>query len=93
MNNLTAQIIDLETRLVSQPSLVDDEDSIRRQFNELNELNDHLQTLEKSVKELLRHSEQLSNERLIRISEQLATRWKRITSEIYQRLFPLRYSK
>lgn len=85
LNNLTSQIIELETRLVSQTALIDDEDYIHRQLSDLHELNIHFQTLEKSVKELLRHSEQLSNERLTRISEQLATRWKRITSEIYQR--------
>jgi uncharacterized coiled-coil protein SlyX len=93
VNNLTSQIIELETRLASQPSLIDDEHFIHRQLNDLNEFNNCLSRLEKSIKELLIQSQQLSNDRLIRISEQLATRWKHITSEIQQRLVDSFYSK
>jgi len=83
LNNLTSEIIELETRLVSQTSLIDDENHIHRQ---LTDLHNHIQILEKSLIELLTLSKQLNNDRLIRISEQLATRWKHITTEINQRL-------
>ncbi len=86
LNNLTTQLIELETRLTSQTSLIDDENHIHRQLNELNDLNNHIQILEKSITELLILSKQLNNDRLIRISEQLATRWKQIMTEITQRL-------
>jgi hypothetical protein len=82
INNLTTQLIELETRLASQPSLIDDENSIHRQLNDLNAFNNHLQIIEKSVTELLK---QTKNERLIRITEQLTIRWKQIISEINQR--------
>jgi hypothetical protein len=85
VNNLSSQLIELETRLASQTSFLDDENSIHRQLTDLNELNNHLLILEKSVTELLKQSKQLNNERLIRISEQLTTRWKQIISEINQR--------
>ncbi len=85
LNNLTTQLIELETRLTSQTSLIDDENHIHRQLNELNDLNNHIQILEKSITELLILSKQLNNDRLIRISEQLAKRWKQILSEINQR--------
>jgi hypothetical protein len=83
LNTLTNEIIELETRLTSQTSLIDDENHIHRQFTDLY---NHIQTLEKSMIELLTLSKQLNNDRLIRISEQLATRWKHITNEINQRL-------
>ena len=83
LNTLTNEIIELETRLLSQTSLIDDENNIHRQFTELH---NHIQTLEKSMVELLTLSKQLNNDRLIRISEQLATRWKHITTEVNQRL-------
>ena len=82
INNLTTQLIELETRLGSQPSLIDDENFIHRQLNDLNAFNNHLQIIEKSITELLK---QTHNERLIRITEQLTIRWKQIISEINQR--------
>ncbi len=85
LNNLTSQIIELETRLAYQTTLIDDENHIHRQLNDLNNLNNHIQILEKSITELLIQSKQLNNDRLIRISEQLAKRWKQILSEINQR--------
>ncbi len=87
LNNLTNQLIELETRLVYQTSLIDDENHIHRQLNDLNDLNNHIQILEKSITELLIKSKQLNNDRLIRISEQLSTRWKHIISEINQRFY------
>jgi hypothetical protein len=86
VTDLTSHIIELETRLASHTPLIDDESYIHRQLIDLNELDNHLQTIEKSIKELLTQSRQLGNERLIRISEQLASRWKQINSEINQRL-------
>lgn len=85
LNNLTNQLIEFETRLVSQTSLIDDENHIHRQLNDLNDLYNHIQILEKSIIELLNKSKQLNNEKLIHISEQLSTRWKQISSEINQR--------
>jgi capsule polysaccharide export protein KpsE/RkpR len=67
IHNLTAQLIELETRLASHRSIIDDENNIRRQLDDLNGLNNHLQTLEKSITELLIQSKQLDNQRLIRI--------------------------
>jgi prefoldin subunit 5 len=86
VTDLTSHIIELETRLASHTPLIDDESYIHRQLVDLNELDNHLQTTEKAIKELLTQSRQLGNERLIRISEQLASRWKQINSEINQRL-------
>ncbi len=88
LNNLTSEIIELESRLVSQTSLIDDENHIHRQ---LTDLHNRIQILEKSLIELLTLSKQLNNDRLIRISEQLATRWKHITTEINQRLIHIRF--
>lgn len=85
VTDLTSHIIELETRLASHTPLIDDEAYIHRQLDDLNELDNHLQTIEKSIKELLIPSKQLGSERLIRISEQLASRWKQINSEINQR--------
>ncbi len=85
VTDLTSHIIELETRLASHTPLIDDETYIHRQLDDLNELDNHLQSIEKSIKELLIQSKQLGNERLIRISEQLASRWKQISSEINQR--------
>jgi len=85
VTDLTSHIIELETRLASHTPLIDDEKYIHRQLDDLNKLDNHLQTIEKSIKELLIQSKQLGNERLIRISEQLSTRWKQISSEINQR--------
>ena len=86
LNNLTAVIIDLETRLVSQNFSIDDENHTHRHFNDLLH---HLQTYEKSITELLALSNQLNNDRLIQTSQQLASRWKYLTSEIHQRLIRL----
>lgn len=85
VTDLTSHIIELETRLASHTPLIDDEVYIRRQLDDLNELNNQLQSIEKPTQELLNQSKQLGNERLIRISEQLATRWKHIHTEINQR--------
>jgi hypothetical protein len=85
VTDLTSHIIELETRLASHTPLIDDETHIHRQLDDLNKLDNHLQSIEKSIKELLIQSKQLGNERLIRISEQLASRWKQISSEINQR--------
>ena len=85
VTDLTSHIIELETRLASHTPLIDDEIYIRRQLDDLNELNNQLQSIEKPTQELLNQSKQLGNERLIRISEQLATRWKHIQTEINQR--------
>lgn len=85
MNTLTSKIIDLEIRLISQASHIDDEHSIHRQLNNLNELHNDIQILEKSITELLQQSKQLGDDRLIRISERLASKWKQMTSEIIQR--------
>ncbi|CAF3082851.1 unnamed protein product [Rotaria sp. Silwood2] len=85
LNNLTSQIIELETRLISQKSLIDDENYFHRQLNDLNELHNHSQILEKSITDLLIQSKQLGNDNLIRISEHLSSRWKQIISEIIQR--------
>jgi len=85
VTDLTSNIIELETRLASHTPLIDDEKYIHRQLDDLNELDNHLQTIEKSIKELLIQSKQLGNERLIRISEQLSSRWKQINLEINQR--------
>jgi hypothetical protein len=85
VTDLTSNIIELETRLASHTPLIDDEKYIHRQLDDLNELDNHLQTIEKSIKELLIQSKQLGNERLIRISEQLSSRWKQINLEITQR--------
>lgn len=85
VTDLTSHIIELETRLASHTPLIDDETYIHRQLDDLNELDNHLQSTEKSIKELLNQSKQFGNERLIRISEQLASRWKQINTEINQR--------
>ena len=85
VTDLTSHIIELETRLASHTPLIDDETYIHRQLDDLNELDNHLQSIEKSIKELLIQSKQLGNERLIRISEQLSSRWKQISAEINQR--------
>lgn len=87
VTDLTSHIVELETRLASQTPIIDDELYIHRQLDELNEIDQHLQSVEKSIKELLIQSQQLCNERLIRISEQLASRWQQINAEIHQRLF------
>jgi len=87
VTDLTSHIIELETRLASHTPLIDDEKYIHRQLNDLNDLNNHIQILEKSITELLIQSKQLNNDRLIRISEQLSTRWKQIISEINQRFY------
>lgn len=87
VSDLTTQIIELETRLASHAPLMDDEEYIHRQLDDLNEIDKHLQSIEKSIKELLKHSKQLDNDRLIRISEQLASRWQQMNSEINQRYF------
>jgi hypothetical protein len=86
VTDLTSHIIELETRLASHTPLIDDEEYIHRQLDDLNELDNHLQNIEKSIQELLNQSKQLGNEKLIRISEQLSSRWKQIHSEINQRL-------
>lgn len=86
VTNLTSHIIELETRLASHTPLIDDESYIHRQLDDLNELHTQLQTIEKSIEELLNQSRHLGNERLSRISEQLSSRWKQINSEINQRL-------
>jgi hypothetical protein len=90
VTDLTSHIIELETRLASHTPLIDDESYIHRQLIDLNELDNHLQTIEKSIKELLIQSRQLGNERLIHISEQLASRWKQINAEITQRYISIR---
>lgn len=83
LNNLTNEIIELETRLISQTFPIDDENSIHRQFNDFY---NHIQIIEKSITELLTLSKQLNNEKLIYISEQLSSRLKYLTTEINQRL-------
>ncbi|CAF4657430.1 unnamed protein product, partial [Rotaria sp. Silwood1] len=85
LNTLTSQIIELENRLISQKSLIDDENDFHRQLNDLNELHNHSQVLEKSTTDLLMQSKQLGNDKLIHISEHLSSRWKQIISEIIQR--------
>ncbi|CAF1012011.1 unnamed protein product [Rotaria sp. Silwood1] len=85
VTDLTSHIIELETRLASHTPLIDDEQYIHRQLDDLNELDKQLQTIEKSIKELLIQSKQLGSDRLIRISEQLTSRWQQIDSEINQR--------
>jgi hypothetical protein len=85
VTDLTSHIIELETRLASHTPLIDDETYIHRQLDDLNELDNHLQSIEKAIKELLIQSKQLGNERLVRISDQLASRWKQISAEIHQR--------
>ena len=85
MTHLTTTLIECETRLASQTSLTDDENEIRQQLDNLIELQNHLHALEKSIAELLVQSKQLANDRLSRISDQLAFRWKQMTLEINQR--------
>ncbi|CAF0847061.1 unnamed protein product [Rotaria sordida] len=85
VTDLTSHIIELETRLASHTPLIDDENYIHRQFDDLNELEKQLQSIEKSIKELLIQSKQLGNDKLIRISEQLTSRWQQMNSEINQR--------
>jgi hypothetical protein len=85
VNHLTCQVIEFETRLASHRSLTDEENDMRFQFDDLLQLHTHLESLEKSIGELLKQSQQLANDRLIRISEQLAFRSKQITLEINQR--------
>ncbi|CAF2417563.1 unnamed protein product [Rotaria sp. Silwood2] len=85
VTDLTSHIIELETRLASHTPLIDDEQYIHRQLDDLNELDKQLQSIEKSIKELLTQSKQLGNDKLIRISEQLTSRWQQINSEINQR--------
>lgn len=82
LNHLTNEIIELETRLLSENLLHDDENAIHRQFNDLLHRSE---IFEKSIIELLNLSKQLNNERLIHTSEQLANRWKYISAEIQQR--------
>ncbi|CAF5139739.1 unnamed protein product, partial [Rotaria magnacalcarata] len=85
VSDLTSHVTELETRLASHTPLIDDEQYIHRQLDDLNELDGPLESIEKSIKELLIHSKQLGSDRLIRISEQLAFRWQQINSEIKQR--------
>ena len=85
MTHLTTTLIECETRLASQTSLTDGEHEIRQQLDNLIELQNHLHALEKSIAELLVQSKQLANDRLSRISDQLAFRWKQMTLEINQR--------
>ncbi|CAF1221360.1 unnamed protein product [Rotaria sordida] len=85
LNTLTSQIIEIETRLLSQKALIDDENYFHRQLNELNELHNQAQILEKSITDLLIQSKQLGNDKLIHISEHLSSRWQQIISEIIQR--------
>lgn len=86
VTDLTGHIIELETRLASHLPLMNEENHLHRQLDDLQQLDKHLQSIEKSIKELLGQSHQLGNERLTRISEQLAARWKQIHGEINQRL-------
>ena len=85
ITNLTYHIIELETRLASHTSIMNDESFIHRQFNDLNELDKYLQSIEKSIRELVIQSKQLDNEKLNHISDQLALRWQQISSEINHR--------
>ncbi|CAM4876988.1 unnamed protein product [Rotaria socialis] len=85
VSDLTSHVTELETRLAYHTPLIDDEQYIHRQLDDLGELDGPLESIEKSIKELLIHSKQLGNDRLIRISEQLASRWQQINSEINQR--------
>ena len=85
MTDLTGTILALETRLASQTPLMDDDAHSHRQLNELHEFDKQVQTAEKSIEELLQQSKRLGNERLLRLSEQLISRWKQIYSEIHQR--------
>jgi capsule polysaccharide export protein KpsE/RkpR len=86
VTDLTSQIIQLETRLASHRSLmIDDNHILHHQFDDLNDIDQHLQPIEKSMQELLQQSQQLASEQLKRITEQLSTRWKRIHAEINQR--------
>jgi hypothetical protein len=85
VTDLTSQIAELETRLASHTPLFDDETHIHRQLDDLNQLDSHSQSIEKSIKELLTQSKQIGNDRLNRTSEQLTLRWKQINSEINQR--------
>lgn len=82
LNHLTNELIEFETRLLSDHLHFDDENVIHRQ---LNDLIHRSEIFEKSINELLTLSQQLNNERLIHTSEQLAHRWKYIPSEIQQR--------
>ena len=85
VTDLTGHIIELETRLASHLPLMNEESHLHRQLDDLQQLDKHLQSIEKSIKELLGQSHQLGNERLTRISDQLAARWKQIHGEINQR--------
>ena len=82
LNHLTNEIIELETRLLSQNLLLDDENVIHRQINDFLHRSE---IFEKSITELLNLSKQLNNERLIQTTEQLANRSKYISGEIQQR--------
>ncbi|CAF4468439.1 unnamed protein product [Rotaria socialis] len=85
LNNISPKMMEIETQLLSQSSPIDDENYFHRQLNELNELHNHLKSLEKPINELLNQSEQLNNEKLSSISEQLASRGRQTTLEIIQR--------
>lgn len=85
VTDLTSHLMELETRLASYLPLVNDEQQLHLQLNDLQDLEQHLKSIEKSIEELLRQSEQLANERFLRTSEQLAKRWKQIQTEIHQR--------
>lgn len=83
LNHLTNEIIQLETHLLSQTLLLDDENSLHRQFNDLLH---RTQLFEKPLTELLNLTKLLNNDRLTHITEQLTTRWKYLSTEINQRL-------
>lgn len=85
VNDLSSQIMDLEIRLASQNPLINDEHQILQQLEELKILENNLHNIDKSTEELLRQSQQMTNERVIRISNQLVSRWRTIQKEIHQR--------